>query len=456
MKIIEKPSEYFLSVWPKQNFNGNTTYRPLKYIRNVTVKDGILWFNMLSGEIILFSNEEAERYSKTSQISDQTAKELVEKWFLVPEDNNDSKLSKQLVSLFESLNCISLSSKLSTFIILPTTDCNARCFYCYELGRSRKNMTLKTAEDVVSFIMKNKADGKIKFQWFGGEPLYNVQIIDYISERLKENGVEFVSQMISNAYLFDDDMIFRAKKDWHLKQIQITIDGTEEIYNRTKAYIHKDCDNPFERVMANVEKLLKNGIAVNIRLNMDMHNIDDVFALSDYLKEKFIKYDNMEIYPHLLYDYAQKFGNNRNEVYLKERFAKLQQMHKNTHKQEYKYFEMIRFKDHCMADTDSSIVILPEGQLTKCEHDTDSNFIGTIYDDKIDHQKLIPYKKLGLPLGKCDECEMRPLCVRLEYCPNRRKFCDERDKESVKNAADNRIMLMYNYRLQHPIDSEEK
>lgn len=446
MQIIDPQSDFILKAWAKQPFKENAQYRPLKYIRQMLVKEGLLVFNVLTGEMILLDENEKDLFEKKSNASTDLAKKLIEKWFLVPEDTIDSDISKQMIALFQSINSIYSEPKLNSFIILPTTDCNARCFYCYELGRSRKWMTEKTAKDVVDYIIRRKTDGEIKIHWFGGEPLYNVKIIDFISEELKNKGVQFYSHMISNGYLFDTEMIVRAKELWNLKKIQITIDGTEDVYNRVKAYIYKDCASPFDRVLNNVEQLLNNNINVQIRLNMDMHNIDDLFELSNYLLERFKGNKNLFIYPHLLYDCGKKIVNNRNDDYLNTKFIELKNLlDKNDHR-EQKYVKIVRFKNHCMADTDTSIMILPEGQLGKCEHCTEDNFIGSIYDEKIDIAKLNLFKKMAVPFKKCDDCEMRHACVSLECCPEHARACTPTDKAMKENALDNLIKYIYYYK----------
>lgn len=71
----------------------------------------------------------------------------------------------------------------------------------------------------------------MRLAWFGGEPLYNAQVIDLICNDLVERGIGYESSMISNGFLFDEKLIKRAAELWRLRQIQITLDGTEGVYN---------------------------------------------------------------------------------------------------------------------------------------------------------------------------------------------------------------------------------
>ena len=450
MRIIDKPTEYFLKIWPEQPIKENTAYRPLKYLRKIKAGDETVVFNILSGEIISLEKGEEGILCSTGDISDENTKLLIKKWFLVPEGTDDSEISDKLTWLIENLNSIYTAPRINTFVILPTTDCNARCFYCYELGRSRINMTMDTAKDVLEFIMRKKSDGDIKLQWFGGEPLYNVKVIDYLCTELEKNGVKFKSHMVTNGYLFDPEMIARARELWKLKKVQITIDGTKDVYNRVKAYIHKDCENPFERVLTNIEGLLKNKIQVHIRMNMDMHNIDDLYELSDYLTDRFKGYDNYFMYPHLLYDTGKKIIAGRDEDYLKRKYYELKSKLDRIDPRKPEYFAITHFKTRCMADTDTTVMILPEGQLGKCEHNTEDQFIGSIYDEKLDLKKLREFKRLAPQLKKCDLCELKPACVHLTCCPNHKnESCGELDKKIKEQNLDMLVMKLYNFKAKN-------
>ena len=113
-------------------------------------------------------------------------------------------------------------------------------------------MSEETGFKVVEFIAdhcgKNR---KVTLDWFGGEPTLGIERIDQISRGLREKQIRFTSLMISNGYLFSDELIRRATEIWNLTDIQITLDGTEEIYNRTKAYVNAE-NNPYHTVLDNI------------------------------------------------------------------------------------------------------------------------------------------------------------------------------------------------------------
>ena len=83
-----------------------------------------------------------------------------------------------------------------------------------------------------------------------------------------------------------------------------------------------------------------------------------------------------------------------------------------------------------MADSDTSVMILPDGKLGKCEHFINSNFIGSIYDDGLNFKMLNWFKKMTSVMPECDNCNLRPVCIYLKCCPANRIRCNESEKEN--------------------------
>lgn len=78
-------------------------------------------------------------------------------------------------------------------------------------------MTHETAEKVAKYIMEvAPKDQELEIGWFGGEPLYNIDVIEIITSRLNSAGIKFRGNMITNGYLIDGNMIPKIKHDWHI------------------------------------------------------------------------------------------------------------------------------------------------------------------------------------------------------------------------------------------------
>lgn len=447
MKILIDKMKALLPILRDQE-GKETEHRYLKYIQESSIEDGLLLYNMLTGELLFLDKQEEKMVVPNNQVYDY----LVKNWFLVPNDFDDLKFAKQIEDSITAIKKIYIPSKIRGFTVLPTTACNARCFYCFEQGCKRISMDEKTAHDVAKYIIDKKIDGKILIRWFGGEPLVNAKAIDTICAELNEHNVEFYSTAVSNSYLFDEDMIKRAKEQWHLKMVQVTLDGTEEVYNKIKNYVYKDEISPFKKVLDNIEGLLKAGIVAKIRLNMDKQNCEDLYTLTYQLLERFKDYENFWIYPHILYENSCEEAKRQTPeevMALEKKCYELYDIIKK-HKKEKKYSLPAiadRNLSKCMADSPTACMILPNGNLGKCEHFMDDHYVGSIYSDEVDFDVLNSFKEWALVWDKCYDCKLRPMCYHIKDCTNRDRFCyDEKRRRKIQGLKDDMLVVYNKYK----------
>ena len=403
MKIIIPTASTFEQVVGRQKRADGERYRLMTYVVQQPVNDGLLLYNTLTCSMVLLSPDEA---------ADITAQqELIDRWFLVPQEHDDQKLCRQVRQMAALLT---LAPKVvTTYTILPTTGCNARCFYCYEQGTRPVTMTAETASKVVRYIVAHRGSETVHISWFGGEPLVNAKVIDQICTELCEQGVPFRSEMVSNGYLFDADKVQRARDLWQLRRVQITLDGTEQTYNRVKAYVYQGV-NAFERVLENIGQLIAVGIRVVIRLNVDKHNIGEMAELAELLHQHFGSNEHLSVYSHELFgertpeDNATLFAQ---RMQLEQQIAKhgilrIKELPKDIH------------LNRCMADNDGSVVIAPDGHLGKCEHFIDREFFGHIDSEERDMTIIRKFKERRAEIEACATCPFYPQCYRLVMCEN--------------------------------------
>lgn len=415
METIFEPAKPYFKLLGYQKVQAGATYRLIHFVVQAEVDDRLLLLHNMTKEMVLLSQEERRLFEQSP--TDLT--ELISHWFLVPEGHDDCKLSQQLTHVARLL--AAPQTGITGYTIMTTSDCNARCFYCYELGQARRPMTEDTALQTADYIISHCGGQAVSIEWFGGEPLYNKPVINLIVNRLKEAGVTFSSSMISNGYLLDADTVKEAYDQWNLKQVQITIDGTEQTYNRVKAYIYRGV-NAYERVMENIGHLLAADITVIIRMNIDMHNADDLEQLAEELHERFKDQKHLSAYLHLLFeDKAKRAGacDDDNRKLLVEKMRLIEDKLAGWGLFKYHNFEPLIKTGNCMADNDGSVVIQPDGYITKCEHYTDSHHVGHISQDGQDAGKIAWFKEKGTMVGTfCRECAKYPDCQFLLSCPN--------------------------------------
>ena len=153
MKQIRKPIELIEKVLGNQKYDESVSYRFSYSCLFYEIDDGYLLYNHLTFEFIILEKNELESLRKSHyKRPHNIAKKLVERYFLVPLELEEYKLCDQIKEFTKSF--LKQDKSVNKFNILPTTACNARCFYCFEAGASKINMDEKTALAVVDYIEK--------------------------------------------------------------------------------------------------------------------------------------------------------------------------------------------------------------------------------------------------------------------------------------------------------------
>ncbi|MDO4538902.1 MAG: radical SAM protein [Coriobacteriales bacterium] len=344
---------------------------------------------------------------------------LVDGLYLVPEGYDEMGMVDNLRVFIRKLRA---AKGVNYYTIFTTTDCNAHCFYCFQSVLSRASMSASTASRIVEYMVEHKGEGPLRLIWFGGEPLVGVSRIDQICRELSERGVEYLSAMMSNGYLFDEEMVRRAVDVWHLKSIQIPLDGTEDVYNTAKAYTSHS-GSPYRRVRNNIALLVNAGVHVNILLNLDQHNEDDLEELVGDLADEFVGRSNVSVNVHVLFE-DKGFAPLARDEDVRERLYR-HQASLNERIFEKGLSVAYRSLPHlecycCKADRSDSTVIYPDGSLYKCEHVADGDAYGSIFDGVTDASKISKFETT-MSWDRCATCPLYPQCYILKECD---EVCD--------------------------------
>lgn len=425
MEILNASNVKMLTLLGEPRVISNQDYRFMKYCLITDIDNGKLIFNGLTRSLIFLRNEEL---MSIGNINDYEY--LYKNYFLVPEDFDEQKVTEDMrEKLRKPIDDVYLDHPQS-FTILTTTKCNARCFYCYEMkSKNKHHMTPETALKTANYIASAAPKGKtINLNWFGGEPLFNMKAIDIITQRIRDLGVNFMTSFTTNGYLFDKDLVLKAKNIWNTYHVQITIDGTEEVYNKIKNYIYKNT-NPYKKVLNNIAMLLNNGISVSVRMNLDFHNSENLKELCGELYTRFKNHPNLSIYAWPIFETEDNIRTKEEHIAIFEKLKDLENL-----LDQYGYTPALVPKNEilavqCMADDGNSVTISPDGDLGTCEHFIDKNFWGNIDNpNKKNFDNLYIWRNYNSPLDICGDCPIYPSCVRPSSCVEMGK-CDEQYKE---------------------------
>ena len=423
MLIFNPADKVIMQLLGMQTLKKDKKVRALKWTIRFPADNGIIIYNFLTGEGICFENDKE---------IEEKSEYLFTRYFFVPEDHDDRRLVDELRA---AVRLINQTEDITSYKILTTTDCNARCAYCYELGMKREDMSIETAGKVVDYIKKHYGGKKVTLAWFGGEPLLNTGVIDHICMEMVNAGIDYTSVMTSNGYLFDQELADKAKKLWRLNNIQITLDGTGDNYNRIKAYVDA-ADDPYVRVLDNIKKLTEHEIHVNVRLNMDLENFVDLCDLAEELGKRFHGNEFFDVYASGLFQDTEAEGETEKK---KRLFESLGVLRKLLHEKGFgrKSVKKLKLKTSaCMADGDNHRGISPTGRLMKCEHHIFTRLTGDIRDEKEDKALLSEWKAM-MPYGEiCDDCPALPVCYKLLNCPVSHICSTEEKKQYIDSLIE--------------------
>lgn len=315
--------------------------------------------------------------------------------------------------------------KTFNLAIFPTLGCNFDCYYCYEKNKSgiiSKEVQEKILE-LIEYYAEKKID--IKITWHGGEPLLVFDIIYDLSQKMIEicnrNNVKYISEMKTNGYLFDDQIISRLKK-CKVSFIQITVDGPPDKHNKIR-YLKTSKQGTFDRILENVKKLKANNLNPWIVVNINKSfRDDDLIRFVEILIDNGLEY-NFSFFP-------EKDSNSGDKYYFNEKCftnSELAKFSMDFYKKLYemglgklveKNFMPSKINNYCEATRFSYINIDPDGFFYKCalEVGITDKAIGNIIDTRSCKEKfnfnLVNYMTWDpFKFEKCKNCNIIPICA---------------------------------------------
>ena len=137
------------------------------------------------------------------------------------------------------------SNEVKALCIHICHDCNFRCRYCFAdegaYHSKRESMTEETAKAAVDFLLQNSGKRKVlEMDFFGGEPLLNLDVIKstvaYAKEQGAKCGKKFLFTTTTNALLLNDDVIefFNAE----MENVVLSLDGRPEVHDAIRKSIN--------------------------------------------------------------------------------------------------------------------------------------------------------------------------------------------------------------------------
>jgi uncharacterized protein len=294
------------------------------------------------------------------------------------------------------------SEDLYHIMILPTYQCNLRCWYCIQ---DHQNMWMsdEIVLQIKSLVQKKIEDPDIKkcrLSWFGGEPLlcYSkiIDLTSYIKNLCSKNNKTFICDITTNGTLLNRDLI-RQLKDVGVTTYQITIDGDKLTHDSIKVLSK---GSAYDKTLENINIITESTSCV-LRFNYTHENLKPENIIKD-LKAK-INTDNRHNVTFLLYKVWQEAEDtiNHNEVDTLVHLSSDMGLN-----------PLMPTCNLCYADKKHFDCIFPNGKVEKCDNESPNSAHGLLSQGKIvwngDTISHLPaYQNEFFP---CRACKYLPIC----------------------------------------------
>jgi uncharacterized protein len=178
--------------------------------------------------------------------------------------------------------------------VLTTLQCNFACDYCIQgdhgdYNKNAAKMSMDTAARTAEWV-EGRLDAlspeSFALTFFGGEPLLNLPVLFYLSERLaascRARGVQMLINVITNGLLLTPDVVDRLAP-LGLNGIKVTLDGDRDTHNRMRPL--RGGQGTFDRILHNIRQVAGR-CRISIGGNFDESSVDSYPALLDFLREQ--------------------------------------------------------------------------------------------------------------------------------------------------------------------------
>lgn len=183
------------------------------------------------------------------------------------------------------------SSEVKALCIHVCHDCNFRCRYCFAdegaYHSGREFMSLETAKRAVDFLIENSGKRKVlEMDFFGGEPLMNLEVLKktvyYAKEQGAKAGKKFLFTTTTNALLLNDETIEFFNEE--MENVVLSLDGRKEVHDAIRKSINGK--GTFDLIIDKIKKFisLRGNKSYYVRGTFTAKNLDfgkDVLFIAD-------------------------------------------------------------------------------------------------------------------------------------------------------------------------------
>ncbi|EIC31399.1 radical SAM/SPASM domain-containing protein [Methylomicrobium album] len=179
------------------------------------------------------------------------------------------------VALSEGLgtrtNILGESESLTGFYLFVSQECNLACTYCYgdggEYRKGKMMMDQRTADNFIDKFITDRNPGYL-INFFGGEPLLNLPLMQRIIDRCKAKtepyGIRMVFNMTTNGTVWNEKIAnFVAA---NLDTVTVSLDGPKDINDSQRPGLGSF--SPYDKTVRTIDELRQSEVRYTVRTIM--------------------------------------------------------------------------------------------------------------------------------------------------------------------------------------------
>ena len=231
----------------------------LNYFNFKEFEGKILLTNDLGSHLFVSQDDFKKIIKKDIDLESELGRQLLEK-NMVYDDTNLEYSSLLKHDMCRIKGHVTMGTSLHIFVV--TTACNMRCVYCQAnngVTCPSLYMTKEMAEKAVDIALQSPTR-YLSFEFQGGEPLLNFDIIKHIVKYAEEHKGkhEIKYNVVSNLTLLTDEMLNFFIE--HNFGISTSIDGPETVHDSNRPF--SDGSGTYNKVADSIRRIREKGLHV--------------------------------------------------------------------------------------------------------------------------------------------------------------------------------------------------
>lgn len=308
-------------------------------------------------------------------------------------------------------------------------DCNLRCEYCFA-GKGKykgkaEYMSFDVAKAAIDFLIKNSGNRKIlETDFFGGEPLMNLDVVkktvEYAKEQAKKAGKTFLFTLTTNGVLLTEETAKWLNDE--MENVVLSLDGRKEVHDSVRKTVNGK--GSYEVIIENLKRFIKmrGDKHYYVRGTFTNNNLDfgnDVLALND------AGFEHISLEPAVLSENDKLYIGKDKLPEIKNEYRRLAKIYLEKKKRGEKLFNFFHFNIDleggvCLKKRISAcgagneyFSVTPNGDIYPCHQfaSRPEYKMGNVFDGKIDENIRKIFKDANLfTKEKCKDCFAKYHC----------------------------------------------